>query len=975
MMSDGENARSLEAEGVEAAAPESKVIEKSIIVAAAHSGVEIAREAAITAQTAVVEAGRSKAVRRLSAQLLSVAEQSLQALAVVVGEKPPEGKVAVEDVVELLRTGVRMLSDAVNESRAKEVGLLMLESSERIVLALWNALKTGVEALMGDKSLTRDVAAALRETADAAQREIDNLMALVDATERATLKHGDRKTFEKELLAPSASTQDPATEWDRAADSKWRGAVESAVASIESEIVVLLDSVEKSELARQLILAGRQALCELSEGEGLSSPGLWSFAGLLVGANPEARDLVLAGLESHEGIEALCRAAHEEVTKVSSAVEENDVARKLLEVAEDALGGMSEGKARADGRLEQLVHLLSGGDVDASVEPLIKDFCADITSGVAMASKLRDSVGLQVIRSVRRLVHELATFGALSCSHGEAGRRWRRDASALRDALPAQEEDYAKRTASSHVATCRSVGKSPCPRRSPPRVAAAAAPIPSDEKMRRKIELMVDLAKALPDPSGHSADAATAASDNTVAANPRGVGLESSLRSPSSSSVTSDVAGNLSDSLGIHDKKAASLEKSGFEGVGTADHAENQAQRKKGRTLSHGANSRPSEQGCGRRRRRRRGGSTRRASSLFDDVLSSVCTLSGGLVDTGKHLIDYSFAKEVFLSKVRQASARFLVEFLAKSRTAPIVGSTESLEYKIWNVDLSGFEADPSHVTVTFDEKRMEVRVTADQLSCHMDDLKWRYKQLNFPYWSGKGQLGAKMNHGSFTFDIGLQFLSGAVARRRRQAMEKRRRERDSEAKLPGFCVTSSKLSLANMHHGEDDKNHHDPSVSKQGSSSPSSSSPPPPSSSSPPPPSSPSSSSSTTHTRPGEGVRSERTDDKPVLWVAVKSKRVSVGDLDLEINAGSHVSSWFYNTLADMFKESLRKGLEDGLTRALDKNAEHLLDECNALAQQHYQFLLYIFGDPDTHRERFEAIDQDIDVKNKAFHLRPVAS
>jgi len=79
----------------------------------------------------------------------------------------------------------------------------------------------------------------------------------------------------------------------------------------------------------------------------------------------------------------------------------------------------------------------------------------------------------------------------------------------------------------------------------------------------------------------------------------------------------------------------------------------------------------------------------------------------------------------------------------------------------------------------------------------------------------------------------------------------------------------------------------------------------------------------------------SERKDEQPVLWVAVKRKKVKLGDLELDIKAGSPMSSWFYNTLAEMFHESLRRGLENGLIEALNSNSEQVLDELNTFTQQ----------------------------------------
>jgi len=323
-------------------------------------------------------------------------------------------------------------------------------------------------------------------------------------------------------------------------------------------------------------------------------------------------------------------------------------------------------------------------------------------------------------------------------------------------------------------------------------------------------------------------------------------------------------------------------------------------------------------------------------------------------------------ARNKFLREIKDASVEFLLSYLPTMEIKPIKGEKDGVEYKLWDIDLSGFKIVSDHVSVDFDEQNMELLVTARKLSCQMRNLGWHYKQLKFPYFSGKGKADADMKDAVFCFRATIEFITKEEADKRKREIEEREKDRKRkllEEKLKkqrkaSFATAGKKFSLKlkkpkeEVKVEQEDKEDGKKVDQKKEVEAEAVEAPPP-----------AKLTASEVDTKPTAG-----SEEKLILQVTLKDKKMEISELALcfdtgfflqlererervkkqfrymtRNSSGGGASTWFYNKVAAIFKESIRWYVEDHLNKSLDDYSSVILDMCNKYAQQYYLPLLNI--------------------------------
>uniref|UniRef100_A0A7S3YYC1 Uncharacterized protein n=2 Tax=Lotharella globosa TaxID=91324 RepID=A0A7S3YYC1_9EUKA len=292
-----------------------------------------------------------------------------------------------------------------------------------------------------------------------------------------------------------------------------------------------------------------------------------------------------------------------------------------------------------------------------------------------------------------------------------------------------------------------------------------------------------------------------------------------------------------------------------------------------------------------------------------DDILSH-----------GSRIVKNKRARDAFLREIKDASVEFMLSYLPTMQIGPIEGEKENTQYKLWDIDLSGFKILSEHVSVQFDDKKMQLQVIATQLSCKMKKLGWQYKQLKFPYLSGKGRADAVTTNAKFLFVVAIEFITKEEAARRKVEMElreKKRKEEKLKRQPPkGFKTAGRTIKMVPEAKDED--------VSKSSSAEQASAE------------------SNGDHQQETDKEQEGKKEDL-ILQVTLKEKKMVMRDLKLEFDTGGGMSTWVYNKGASIFKESIRSYVEKHLNKSLDSYSSLILDLCNKYAQQYYLMLYNI--------------------------------
>ncbi|CAD7955699.1 unnamed protein product, partial [Amoebophrya sp. A120] len=151
------------------------------------------------------------------------------------------------------------------------------------------------------------------------------------------------------------------------------------------------------------------------------------------------------------------------------------------------------------------------------------------------------------------------------------------------------------------------------------------------------------------------------------------------------------------------------------------------------------------------------GGGTQSAT-VSTQILSKLENLDVGRVfdkaeDTIDKLMDGD-KRDQFLNEILDAAVDLLMSFLPNIRIAELGGESEDLVYELENLDLAGFKLKKECVKLELNTTPGDPRLLNFELwdmSCQIQDLRFKYKQKKFPFLRGHGLAFA------FAGDVSLQ--------------------------------------------------------------------------------------------------------------------------------------------------------------------------------------------------------------------------
>ena len=122
----------------------------------------------------------------------------------------------------------------------------------------------------------------------------------------------------------------------------------------------------------------------------------------------------------------------------------------------------------------------------------------------------------------------------------------------------------------------------------------------------------------------------------------------------------------------------------------------------------------------------------------------------------GQTLMSDDKSRQQFINKVKDSALDFLMAYLPTAKVPPIEGEKEGVEYKLQNIDLSGFKVQSKDVEVAINEED-GLSIWAINISCAMNGLEFFYNKKTFPKMSGEGKAEAVASGVKFHMRLDLE--------------------------------------------------------------------------------------------------------------------------------------------------------------------------------------------------------------------------
>ena len=136
--------------------------------------------------------------------------------------------------------------------------------------------------------------------------------------------------------------------------------------------------------------------------------------------------------------------------------------------------------------------------------------------------------------------------------------------------------------------------------------------------------------------------------------------------------------------------------------------------------------------------------------------LASGSLSPSALMGQGQTLMNDDKSRQAFINKVKDSALEFLMAYLPTAKVPPIEGEKEGVEYKLQNIDLSGFKVHSKDVEVAINEED-GLSIWAINISCAMNGLEFFYKKNTFPKMSGDGKAEAVASGVKFHMRLDLE--------------------------------------------------------------------------------------------------------------------------------------------------------------------------------------------------------------------------
>ena len=113
-------------------------------------------------------------------------------------------------------------------------------------------------------------------------------------------------------------------------------------------------------------------------------------------------------------------------------------------------------------------------------------------------------------------------------------------------------------------------------------------------------------------------------------------------------------------------------------------------------------------------------------------------------------------SRQILINKIKDQALDFLMAYLPTAKVPPIEGEKDGVEYKLQNIDLSGFKVQSKDVEVAINEED-GLSIWAINISCAMTGLEFFYKKNTFPKMSGDGKAEALASGVKFHMRLDLE--------------------------------------------------------------------------------------------------------------------------------------------------------------------------------------------------------------------------
>ena len=126
------------------------------------------------------------------------------------------------------------------------------------------------------------------------------------------------------------------------------------------------------------------------------------------------------------------------------------------------------------------------------------------------------------------------------------------------------------------------------------------------------------------------------------------------------------------------------------------------------------------------------------------------------IMGQGASLMNDDKSRHQFINSVKDKALEFLMAYLPTAQVPPVEGEKDGVEYRLSNIDLSGFKVASKDVEVAINEDD-GLSIWAINISCLMQGLEFKYKKNTFPKMSGEGKAEAIASGVKFHIRLDLE--------------------------------------------------------------------------------------------------------------------------------------------------------------------------------------------------------------------------
>ena len=323
----------------------------------------------------------------------------------------------------------------------------------------------------------------------------------------------------------------------------------------------------------------------------------------------------------------------------------------------------------------------------------------------------------------------------------------------------------------------------------------------------------------------------------------------------------------------------------------------------------------------------------------------------------GNNMYNDGEGRQVFINKVKDSALEFLMAYLPTAHIPPIEGQQDNIEYKLTNIDLSGFKVLSQDVEVLLSEED-GLQIKAENISCAMGDLGYKFKRHGIINVSGEGKAEAVAQGVKFFMRLELEVMG-----------KKLKSPKAKSPKSPAIKSPSASASGA----ASPEKKPTTPTgeaAARKKPATPKSTTRTPSTSSSPSAPSTKDSAAAMKTQKPKTSAASKAeakaappplkvdgsptvsaptspsSSDPPMMKLKLTECRITMDKFKINILSGKN--KWIYNFLLTLFQSKVRAYIEEQMNQVINEQSGQLLGTVNNLAVDYLPLLYRILHKAD---------------------------